>query len=71
VWVNGELIIDNFTAHTVTTDTSATIQLTAGRKYDIQVYLYDLTGQAVAILRWKIPGYPSFVVVPRDRLYVN
>jgi hypothetical protein len=71
VWVNGQIIIDNFTAHTVTTDTSAAIQLTAGTKYDIRVDLYDLTGQAVAILRWKIPGYASFAVVPRDRLYVN
>jgi mono/diheme cytochrome c family protein len=71
VWVNGQLIIDNFTAHTVTTDTSGAIQLTAGTKYDIRVDMYDLTGQAVAILRWKIPGYPSFAVVPRDRLYVN
>jgi len=71
VWVNGQLVIDNFTAHTLTTDTSTAIQLTAGTKYDLRVDLYDLSGQAVSILRWKLPGFTSFAVVPRDRLYVN
>jgi hypothetical protein len=71
VWVNGQLVIDNFTAHTLMTDTSAAIQLTAGTKYDLRVDFYDLSGQAVSILRWKLPGFTSFAVVPRDRLYVN
>ena len=71
VWVNGQLVIDHFTAHTLATDTSAGIELTAGATYDIRVDLYDLTGQAVSILRWKMPGFTTFSVVPRDRLYVN
>jgi hypothetical protein len=71
VWVNGQLVIDNFNAHTLATDTSAAIQLTSGTKYDIRVDMYDLTGQAVAILRWKIPGFGNFAVVPKDRLYTN
>jgi YVTN family beta-propeller protein len=71
VWVNGQLVINHFNAHTLATDTSAAIRLTAGTKYDIRVDLYDLTGQAVAILRWKIPGYTNFAVVPKDRLYTN
>jgi hypothetical protein len=71
VWVNGQLVINHYNAHTLATDTSAAIRLTAGTKYDIRVDLYDLTGQAVAILRWKIPGYTNFAVVPKDRLYTN
>ena len=71
VWVNGALVIDHYAAHSLATDTSAPIELVAGTKYDIRVDLYDLTGQATAILRWKLPGFTNFAVVPRDRLYVN
>jgi hypothetical protein len=71
VWVNGVLVIDHFAAHTLATDTSAPIELVAGTKYDVRVDLYDLTGQAVSILRWKIPGFTNFAVVPKDRLYAN
>ena len=71
VWIDGALVIDHLTAHLRTTDTSAAIQLTAGTKYSIRIDYYDLTGDAVAILRWSIPGSSSFAVVPRDRLYAN
>jgi DNA-binding beta-propeller fold protein YncE len=71
VWVNGQLVIDHYAAHPLATDTSVPIELVAGTKYDIRVDLYDLSGQAAAILRWKMPGFTSFAVVPRDRLYTN
>jgi hypothetical protein len=68
LWVNGQLIIDNWTDHATTTNTSAAIALVAGVKYDIKMEFYDHTGKAVARLRWAYPGQ-STQVIPQSRLF--
>src|SRR5262249_37962148 len=47
LWVNGQLIINNWTNHAPTTNTSAAVTLTAGQKYDIKLEYYENMGGAV------------------------
>ncbi len=37
LWVNGALVIDNWTDHGTVTDTSASIALIANQKYDLKM----------------------------------
>jgi hypothetical protein len=69
VWVNGQLVINNWTAHTLTTNTSAPVALVAGQKYDIRVRYYDNLGAAVAKLLWLRPGQSSYTLVPQAQLF--
>jgi hypothetical protein len=67
LFVNGQLIIDNFTDH-APTENSGTITLTAGQKYDIRMDLYENGGGAVGQLRWSAPGLAK-EVIPQTHLH--
>ena len=69
VWVNGQLLIDNWTPHGATLDTSTAITLTAGQKYNIIVQYFDSGFDAVMQLLWKKPGDATFTAVPATQLY--
>jgi len=71
LWVNGVQVINNWTNHSATTNSSATISLTGGTRYAIRMEYYENGGQAVAQLRWKTPGTSSYVAIPASRLYTN
>jgi hypothetical protein len=71
LWINGVQVINNWTNHSATTNTTATIALTAGGRYTIRMEYYENGGQAVAQLRWKTPGSSSYVTIPASRLYIN
>ena len=71
VWINGVLVINNWTNHATTTNNSAAIALTGGTRYAITMEFYDGTGAAVARLRWKRPGQTSYAPIPASRLYAN
>jgi hypothetical protein len=71
LWVNGVQVINNWTNHGATTNSSASIALTAGTRYTIRMEFYENGGQAVAQLRWKTPGTTSYVAIPASRLYAN
>jgi PA14 domain/K319L-like, PKD domain len=62
VWVNGRLMINNWTDHAPTTNTSRTINLTAGVRYSIRVQYYERGGGATIVLRWTPPGQASSVI---------
>lgn len=62
--VNGELLIDQWSDHSVTTHTSAAINLEAGKSYPIKLEFYENGGFAVAQLRWQTPGSASYVAIP-------
>jgi pectin methylesterase-like acyl-CoA thioesterase len=71
LWVNGQEIIDNWTEHSATTNSSKTIALQAGQLYDIKIEYFDTTkspGYALAKLSWSSPSQ-SLEVVPSSRLY--
>ncbi len=69
VWVNGALVIDNWTAHSSTTNTSGVISLAPNTRYAVRVEYYENTGSATARLRWRAPGSTSYVAIPRLQLY--
>ena len=71
VWVNGVQLINNWTDHSPTTNTSGNISLTAGQRYTIQVEYYEKGGGAVMQLSWRLPGTTSYVIVPAARLAPN
>jgi hypothetical protein len=67
LWVNNQLIINNWTNHAVT-ENSGTISLSAGKKYDIKLEFYENTGAAVIKLFWAYSGQ-SMQIIPQQRLY--
>ena len=67
LWVNGQLIIDNWTDH-APTENSGTIALTAGQRYDIRMEFYENGGGAVAKLSWSGPSTPK-AIIPQSQLY--
>ncbi|MFT3953507.1 MAG: PA14 domain-containing protein [Piscinibacter sp.] len=71
VWVNGVQLINNWTDHSPTTNTSGAISLVAGQRYSIRVEYYEKTGGAVMRLRWQRPGQTSFVAIPAASLFTN
>lgn len=69
LYLNDSLIIDNWTDHAPTADTSGTITLAAGSKSNIRLEYYERGGGAVIRLQWKPPGASDFVAIPASRLF--
>ena len=70
LWVNGVQVINNWTDHSSTTNTSNAITLTAGQRYTITLEYYERTGSATARLQWTYPGQ-AIQVIPQSRLFVQ
>ncbi|MDX2299133.1 MAG: PA14 domain-containing protein, partial [Xanthomonadaceae bacterium] len=68
LWVNGNLVINNWTLHGATWDSAAPVALQAGQRYAIRMELYERTGDAVARLHWQTPGSAVRTAVPANRL---
>jgi hypothetical protein len=67
MWVNGNQIINNWQDQ-APTESSGTVTLEAGKKYDIRVEYYQGAGGAVMQLFWHGPGQ-SREVIPQSQLY--
>ncbi len=67
LWVNGSMIIDNWTDHSETED-YGTVRLTAGQKYIIRLDYYNSTGSGKINLRWSSSSQ-SEEIVPKSQLY--
>jgi YVTN family beta-propeller protein len=68
VWINNQLVIDNWTAHAPTTNTAA-VNMVAGQRYAVVVEYFEQGGGATMQLNWQPAGATAFVPVPADRLY--
>ena len=68
LWVNGQLLIDDWNGHAPKDNTGPTISLTAGQKYDIRVEYFDNIYGAVVQVKWAYPGQDQ-QIVPQQRLY--
>ncbi|MBO0929396.1 PA14 domain-containing protein [Fibrella aquatilis] len=68
LWVNNNLVIDNWNDHPPTTDNSQGISLVAGQKYAIRMEYYESAVGAMAQLKWSYPGQGQ-QVIPQVRLY--
>ncbi len=64
VWINNQLVIDNWTNHSQTSDTSAAIALTAGNNYPVRVEYYEAGGVSVIALHWKAPSDTAYASLP-------
>ena len=67
LWVNGQLIIDNWTLHSPT-DNSGQIALSAGVAVDLRMEYFDNSGYALAKLRWQSASQ-AFQTVPANCLF--
>lgn len=67
LWVNGQLIIDQWNVHAATTHTGK-IRLEAGKKYDIKMEYFENTGHAVAMLGWSSASQ-EWEIVPQSQLF--
>jgi hypothetical protein len=67
LWVNGQLIINNWTLHGPT-ENSGSIVLAGGVKVALKLEYYENTGGATARLLWSGPGI-SKQVVPQSALF--
>lgn len=63
--VNGELLINQWNDHPVTTHTSSVVVLEAGNAYPIKLEFYENGGYAVAQLLWQTPAGASYVAIPK------
>jgi GH43 family beta-xylosidase len=68
LWVNHQLLLDNWTVHARTTNLSA-IPLVAGQLYDLRMDYFENGGGAVAELEWSSPSQPR-EVIPQSRLFL-
>lgn len=60
LWVNGVQIINNWTGHVITSDTSGAVSLTAGVKYPVVLEYFELSTDAVIQLFWKKPSDTAY-----------
>ncbi|MCB9453324.1 MAG: PD40 domain-containing protein [Anaerolineaceae bacterium] len=67
LWVNDQLLVDNWTDHSVT-ENSGTISLTAGQLYNIRMEYYEKTSDAVAQLSWLSASQPK-EIIPQSQLF--
>jgi hypothetical protein len=67
LFVDGQEIINNWTAHT-STENSGTIRLTAGQKYKIELDFYQNSGDAQIRLAWSSASQAK-QVIPTGQLF--
>jgi hypothetical protein len=68
LWVNGRLIVDNWTDHSATED-KGEISLRAGERYDFRMEYYQGGGGAEVKLFWSSPSQRR-EIVPSSRLHL-
>ncbi|RLS52181.1 MAG: tandem-95 repeat protein [Planctomycetota bacterium] len=56
LYINGQMVIDDFVDQTTNWTDSTPINLTAGQLVDLQMFHYENTGSAVAKLKWTGPS---------------
>lgn len=69
LYLNGNLVVDNWTDHSVTNNTTSTIALTAGTLLPVRLEYYERGGFAVMKLQWQTPGSTGFVSIPASQLF--
>lgn len=56
LWVNGTLVIDNWTDHSPQMDVSSRTPLEAAKLYDVKLEYYQAAGETVMRLYWTVPS---------------
>lgn len=69
LWINGKELIDFWNPHD-SKEGSATIDLTAGEKYDIRIEYFNINKEAKVVLYWSNP-YEEKQIIPMGQLYTK
>jgi YVTN family beta-propeller protein len=69
VWVNGALLINDWTSHAAKANTTPWIALSAGQRVTLRIEYYDGGSDASMRFLWQTPETSSFAPVPAGRLY--
>ncbi|MBN2306142.1 MAG: hypothetical protein JXQ72_16785 [Anaerolineae bacterium] len=67
LWVNNQLLVDNWTVHDVTENTG-TVDLVAGQRYPIRLEFYEGKAHAIIKLLWSTQ-YQAKSIIPTGYLY--
>jgi hypothetical protein len=67
LWVGNQLLINNWTDHPPTTNTSVGVWLQGGQSYALKLEYYDRSDGAVIQLLWTYPGQ-GMQVIPQSAL---
>lgn len=72
LWINdlSTPVIDNWTLHASTENTTTTITLNAGQYYDVKMEYYENAGYSQAELRWQGPSITK-ALIPQIYLFPN
>ena len=70
LWVNGTQLINNWTDHAPTLNTSNGVSLASGRR-TVTLEYYERGGGAVMQLQWMRPGTTTYVPIPVTSLNTN
>jgi hypothetical protein len=68
LWINGQLVVNNWTDHAPTTD-SGQIALAAGQRYPVRLEYYENQVGATIALSWQVPGTQGPVIIPTSNLF--
>lgn len=68
LYVNNQLVVNNWSDHAPTENASGEISLTAGQRYDIKLEYYENGGGATIKLLWSGPNFAKRVI-PQGYLY--
>ena len=68
LWVDNNLIINNWKLQAVTTKSSSRIKLVAGKFYPIKLEFFDKTQEAVVKLFWS-SSFLNKVIIPSSQLF--
>ncbi len=68
LFIDGQLVLDNWTPHFPTLDLSGSVRLEAGRRHKIQLDYFEEDLASVARLEWSSASQP-LEVIPRSQLY--
>ncbi|TAL02647.1 MAG: hypothetical protein EPO07_07095, partial [Verrucomicrobia bacterium] len=68
LWINGQLLVNDWTTHTTATTNSGVITLTAQQLYNVRMDYFQNTSNAVAQLLWSSAS-TALNVVPQTQLY--
>ena len=68
LWINGQLLVDNWTAQSSAVTNSGNITLNAQQLYNIQLDYFQGSSNAVAQLLWSSPSTAQ-AIIPQTQLY--
>ena len=68
LWVNDQLLLDDWRSKSVSDTNSLAIELQAGVRYNIKIEYFQNTGSAEAHLSWYSESQPK-QIIPTERLY--